>query len=247
MQEKVLVIQSHTSPLPHSWLHSCMETVKHWARLQGFEYRFVGDELFAGVDPELRKKTTEQIVVTSDLARLLAIQSALGKGYDCVVWCDADFLIFEPEKLQLGDDTYAFGREVWIQLAGSSKTRLKAYKKLHNAFMFFRKDNPFLSFYIDSIQNMLFRHSGKFAPQFAGPKFLSAINNISSQPVMENAGMYCPLVIRDLIHGSGPALTLFQQKSPAPLAGANLCASLAEKETSNQDICLVIEKLLTDR
>ncbi len=244
MREKVLVIQSHTFPLPYAWLQSCLQSVEHWAQLQGFEYRFIGDELFALVDPLLRKKTAGQLVVTSDLARLLAVQSALEEGYDCVVWCDADFLIFDPENLLLGNESYAFGREVWIQGAGDSEKRLKVYTKIHNAFMFFRTNNSFLHFYIASIQKMLHMHSGAFAPQFAGPKFLTAINNICSQPVVERAGMYSPMVIKDLIHDGGSALALFQQHSPALPAGANLCASLVGREITDQDIDLAIEVLL---
>jgi len=236
MQDNVLVIQSHRSPLPHAWLQACLDSVQGWAGLHGFAYRFVGDELFNRIDPELRLKTAQQIVVASDLARLMEIEAALMADYTCVVWCDADFLVFAPQDLILGDASYSFGREVWIQPANNSKTRLKAYSKIHNAFMFFKQNNPFLSFYIDSVQKMLHQHRGPFAPQFAGPKFLSAIHNISKQPVVENACMLCPMVIKDLLQNGGDALSLFQQKSPVPPAGINLCASLVGKEITDKEI-----------
>ena len=68
------------------------------------------------------------------------------------------------------------------------------------------------------------------APQFIGPKLLTALHNIIQCPVMETAGMLSPLVMRDLIEGQGTALNLFRQQSPSALAGANLSSSLTERE-----------------
>ncbi|MBV1905387.1 MAG: hypothetical protein KUG75_04865 [Pseudomonadales bacterium] len=240
-KHKVLVIQSHRQPLPYGWLQSCLDSVQRWAIHNNFDYRFIGDEIFELLDPLIRLKTANQIVVASDIARLLAIDKALKKGYDCVVWCDADFLIFTPRQLLLSSELYGFGRETWVQTnqslkPGIVKSKIKAYKKIHNAFMFFRQENPFLAFYIHSIQQMLHQHTGHFSPQFAGPKFLSAIHNITHQPVVENAGMLSPLVIKDIIAGGGQALTLFQQKSSIALAGANLCSSLIENDHANDNI-----------
>jgi len=48
--------------------------------------------------------------------------------------------------------------------------------------------------------------------------------------VQENAGMLSPWVINDFLAGDGPALTLFRDKSPQPLAGANLCSSLSSSD-----------------
>jgi len=222
-----------------------MDSVQEWAHLQGYAYRYTGDEIFDRIAPQLRAKTAHQMVVASDLARLLEMRSALEENYTCVVWCDADFLVFAPEALVLGDESYGFGREVWIQAAKNLSSRPKAYIKIHNAFMYYRRNNPFLSFYINSIQKMMHQHKGPFAPQFAGPKFLSAIHNITTQPVVENACMLSPMVIKDLVHNGGAALSLFLELSPAPPAGVNLCASLANEEISNGEIEQAIEHLLS--
>ena len=207
--------------------------------------------MFYLLPPDLRTKTSNQPIVASDLARLLLIEKALNEGYRCVIWCDADFLIFAPDEFILSEDLYGFGREVWVQTADSSiqagddELTLKTYTKIHNAFMFFRAGNPFLSFYVDSIRRMLHKHQGPYVTQIAGPKFLSAIHNITQQPVVEIAAMLSPMVIRDLIAGEGPALRMFLQKSRVSPAGVNLCSSLIEKnEICNDELMQVLKLLL---
>ena len=90
-----LVIQSHRVPLPCAWLQSCLDSVASWARVRGYDYRFVDDRIFDLLEPELADKLQGQAVIASDLARLRSLQQGLVEGYTCVIWCDADFLIYE--------------------------------------------------------------------------------------------------------------------------------------------------------
>lgn len=223
---RVLVLQSHRAPLPAPWLSRCLASVQAWADASGFDYRFIGDALFDPVPGSLRERLRGQPVVAGDLARLLALRGALEEGYAAAVWCDADFLVFHPERLALPAESYALGREVWIEDRGPGRTP-RARVKVHNAFLLFRRGNPFLDFAIDAVLRLLSAHPGPYPPQFAGPKLLSALHNIVGFPVAERAGMLSPPVIRDLVAGGGPCLELFRERSPEPVAGANLCASLA--------------------
>lgn len=225
-----LVIQSHRSPLPSGWLEKCLESARAWADIHNFDYRFIGDELFADVSEPLMEKTCTQRVVATDLARLLVLRSFLEQGYQRVVWCDADLLIFQPESLTLPAADFAVGREVWIQ-SDDTNGEPKAYIKVHNAFMLYSAGNAFLDFYIDSATRMLSLHEGRFVPQFIGPKLLTALHNIVHFPVIENAGMLSPSVVQDIVAGGGPSLDLFLTRSTEPLAAVNLCSSLALKGT----------------
>jgi len=238
-----LVIQSHRDPLPQAWLRRCLDSVMDWARVNGYQYRYLGDELFAPLDRELLEKTRAQRVIASDLARLISLQQGLAEGYDCVVWCDADFLIFDPANFVLPNADFALGREVWVQ--HDKRQKLRAYVKLHNALLMFRRDNHFLDFYRDTAERLLRLNQGGMPPQFIGPKLLSALHNIASFPVMETAAMLSPLVMRDLIAGQGQALDLFREKSPATVAGANLCNSLTQLEgLTETDMNALIDRLL---
>ena len=245
MRASTLVIQSHCDPLPYAWLQPCLDSVAAWARQRSYDYRFLGDEIFDGLDPDLRARTAAQAVIASDLARLHQLQQALAEGYGCVVWCDADFLVFDSDGLQLPQSSYALGREVWIQ--HDRNGRLRAFVKVHNAFLMFRCGNPFLDFYRDSAERLVRLNSGTMPPQFIGPKWLTAVHNIAACPVLENAGMLSPLVMRDYLAGNGEALRLFRHESPAVLAGANLSSSVAANEgLGDIDMERVIANLLNE-
>ncbi len=237
-----LVIQSHRTPLPAAWLQPCLDSVRDWAKGNNFEYRFLGDEIFSPLSESILQKTADRLQAASDLARLIALQGALDEGYETVIWCDADFLVFAPHALSLPADTYGLGREVWVQ-PGSGK--LLVHVKVHNAFMFFRRGNPFLDFYRHAAQRMLEAHEGPMVPQFVGPKFLSAIHNMLTCPVVEEAAMFSPATTRALLAGGGPALDLLLAKSIRPPAGANLCSSLTDNgELSEGELEQAVDRLL---
>ena len=226
-------------------MEKTIHSVKTWAAFRHFDYRFLGDELFDALPQGLQAKTRTQPVVASDLGRLKALKAALGDGYQTVIWCDADFLIFLPEKLDLPPENFGLGREIWIQRDRRSG-KPRAYTKVHNAFLFFREGNAFLDFYADSAERLIHTHDGPFAPQFLGPKLLTAIHNIVQCPVVESAGMLSPLVIKDLLNGSGPFLDLFRKHARHPIAAANLCGSLtANGEMSDQEVSDLIDLLLS--
>lgn len=223
-----LVVQSHRQELPFDWLQPCLDSVAGWARDNGFDYRFVGDELFDLLAPELRQKIGDRCVIASDLARLGLLQQGLAQGYARVVWCDADFLIFDAENFALPDEAFCFGREVWVQ--NDARGRLRVYSKLHNACMMFRQGNSCLDFYAATAARLLWSNQGRMSPQFIGPKLLTALHNIACFPVFERAGMLSPLVMRDLLEGGGAALELFLRESPQIPAGVNLSSSLTAAE-----------------
>ena len=225
-------------------MRQCLDSVQGWADDAGFDYRFMDDALFEFVDIDLRDKLRDQKVIASDLARLRWARQALGQGYDCVVWCDADFLIFDAPGFELPAVDCAVGREIWVQ---RERGRMRVYLKVHNAFMMYRRGNALLDFYADTAARLLRLNQGSVPPQFIGPKLLSALHNIARFPVMDTAGMLSPAVIRDLLAGGGPALGRFREASPALPAGVNLSASLCAAEGFDETaMSRLIETLLQD-
>ena len=229
---KTIVLQSHRQPLPYSWVQTCIDSVKAWADQNGFTYKFIGDELFDFVPAPLLEKTRSQLTVATDLARLKALQKLLRQDFQTVIWCDADFLIFNPKNFVLPSDSFSVGREVWIQ--SNEQPKLNAHIKVHNAFLMFRQGNSFLDFYTDTAERLLSLNEGSIPPQFIGPKLLTAIHNVVQCPVMETAGMLSPIVVKDIANGGGTAVDLFKQKSLRPIAAANICASLIDKNELNK-------------
>ena len=250
-----LIIQSHRKPLPRAWISQCVNSVENWAKLNGYGYRFLDDELFEILPEWVIDKTKRQVVIATDLARLKWLRKYLALGYERVVWIDADFLIFSPHDFQLmeGDrfsKQYALGREVWVQAKSNSTTatnNIKVYTKVHNAFLIFANGNHFLDFYTAHAERLLKIITGPMPPQFIGPKLLTALHNIIQCPVQENAGMLSPWVIKDKLDGGGPALEAFRQKTQYPLSGANLCSSLVDGvELQDNEMENLVEKLLME-
>ena len=240
-----LVIQSHRAPLPWPWIAPCLDSVRDWCAMNAYQYRFMGDELFDRIPVALLKKTQHQCVIATDLARLLILQDALKNGYETVIWMDADFLVFNPSALSIPDEPCAVGREVWVQQDKQGK--LKSYKKVHNAFLMFRKGNSFLDFYADTAQRLLTQIQGPMPPQFIGPKLLTALHNVANLPVLETAGMLSPMVIKDILAAEGAALDMFIKHSVQPVAAANLCGSSCEQdEVTGEEMACLIETLLVD-
>lgn len=238
-----LVIQSQRDPLPLPWLRRCLDSVAGWALANGYDYRYLGDEIFDSLDPVLRGRLLSQPVIASDLARLDSLRHGLAEGYDCVVWCDADFLVFDAAGFTLPPQEFALGREVWVQPHQGQRPR--AFVKVHNALLMFRRGNSFLDFYRDSAERLLRLNRGPMPPQFIGPKLLTALHNIVQCPVMESAAMLSPMVIRDRLAGGGDALDLFQYKSKLTPSAANLGSSLAQREgLGNGDMNRLIDLLL---
>ena len=160
-----------------------------------------------------------------------------------MVWCDADFLVFNPRELLLPDSNFALGREVWVQHDEGSGRR--SYVRVHNAMLLFARGNTFLDFYADTAERLLRLNEGGMPPQFVGPKLLTALHNIAHFPVIERAAMLSPPVMRDLLAGGGEALELLRSKSPEPPAAANLCSSLtADEGLGEAEMSRLIELLL---
>ena len=236
-----LVIQSHRDPLPAHWYPPCLDSVRSWAGEQNFTYRFVGDELFDPLPDDILQRTVDRTVVATDLARLYALREGLREGFAAVVWCDADVLIIRPDRLKLPDDAYALGREVWVQ---GPPDDLRAYVKVHNAFLLFRQGNSFLEFYLDTALKLIRAHQGPMVPQLIGPKLLTAIHNVIGCPVFESFAVLSPLVVRDLLSGGASALKLFQRRNSVTPAAVNLCGSMvANGELTDEEIGALIDLL----
>ncbi|MGE0622948.1 MAG: hypothetical protein AB7I04_06880 [Pseudomonadales bacterium] len=221
-----LVIQSHTEPLPAAWLGVCTASVRRFAAARGYDYRWMGDELFATLPAPLREKTRNQRVVATDLARLAVLQSALVEGYDPVVWMDADVLVLDAERFRLADAAAQFGREVWVQREASGA--LKVYRRIHNAVMAFRRDEPVLPFYRHAATRILERYDrtgDAMVPQLIGPKLLTLLHNAIGFDVLETAGVLSPAVITDLLAGGGRALERFLGACRDSVLAVNVCGS----------------------
>ncbi|MBT4890938.1 MAG: hypothetical protein HON65_15440 [Rhodospirillales bacterium] len=242
---KTLIIQSYRTSNVADWIEMCQTSVKHWSEIQGYEYRFVGDEIFERVPNWYLDKTRSYPQIATDLGRLELINEALEEGYNRVAWIDADVLIFNPEPFTINlTDGFALGRELWIQKASSGG--LKLYRNVHNAFCVFCPDNAFLNFYRYACKQVLSQmeaEPGKgLLPQIVGPKLLSTLHNILDFDLLDDIAMVSPVILHDLASDTSAGLTMLKDAATAPINGANLCASL--EQDNPQDMLGICERLM---
>ena len=245
---KTVVYQSYKPAGGPQWIAACMASVRDWAALHGFDYRFVDDGIFDLVPDWYREKAGNRIPVITDLGRLLLARDFLAEGYDRTVWLDADVLVFDAEGFVLDiAEEFAFGAETWIQRTTSGG--LRAYRNVHNAVSVFCAGNSFLDFYIHACRSVVGRLEGGVPPQIVGPKLLTSLHNTIGFRLIPEVAMLSPLVVADVAKGEGPALDLFRRREPGPLRAANLCSSLTGTESgvSDETVDRACERLLETR
>lgn len=229
-----LVFQSHHS-LEDDWLKRCVESVKSWSQLQGFDYQWMGDEFFE-INPHwFNEKVRGRGPILSDLARLRYSQRML-KSYTRVIWFDADIFLFKPLEFLIPSQSYLLGRECWVQPHKKGlRFGWKVYRNLCNAFLMFERENPLLDYYLHACERII-QHADPnwIAPQMIGPKFLTALNSISPLYFTDQIGSASPHLLRDLAQFSTgenqhdlPALEQMRQTlGHIQCCGLNLCGSL---------------------
>lgn len=240
MTSNTLVFQSFRRGPHPLWLTLCLQSVERLAAHRGWDYAFIGDELFDPLPTWFADKMSGRGPILSDLGRLLAARDYLNT-YQRVIWLDADVLIFSPERFTLPTGSFGFGRERWVQ--PKSKGRgWRVHRSVCNALCYFERGNPFLDFYIYTCQTMIRQADPNFiAPQMIGPKLLTALHNLSRLPVTECIGSASPDLLIDVTRGEGAALDYYLNSGISKSterdahieieAGLNLCHSLINAET----------------
>lgn len=216
-----IVYQSFRTHDVPEWMSRCMDSVRNWAAQQGYEYRFFGDELFEFVPDWYQNRINNQIHLVADLARLEIAKQFLDEGYEKAILVDADVLVFSPEAFLLPlDKSYSFCREVYV--AQDVQSNLVAYKSVNNAVTMMCKGNTFLHLYIDACKHIVAQRS-KLQHTSVGTAFLTSMNQQFPIDHIHQLGLFSPLVMRDIVNGSGEALALYMKAFNHPVNAANLC------------------------
>lgn len=247
---KTIVYQSYRTANVPTWIERCLSSVRDWARTQGHDYHFAGDEFLELAPAWYRQKAGMEICPVADLSRLIMADKLLSQGYDLVIWVDADILIFNPEGLrpQLRQG-FAFTHELWTYV--SDKGRPAVLQRVNNSVMLFAKQNVHLGFFVDACLQLA--HTRKAVGKLdVGTDFLTKLRNILPFALLENVGMLSPPLMQDIAHGTSGFLQTYAQALRAAPVCANLCASLQDQSvdgfsTEAAIYDAVVEKLLSDK
>ncbi len=227
-------------------MQSCLDSVADWAERHGYQYLFIGDELFEPLPAWYRQKLAARLPVAADLARLLWLQQLLQRrAADVVAWLDADVLVFAPSvwRVELVQDC-VFGYERWLQKE-DNKLGYRIHKNVHNAYCAFSRDSTTLPFLIDRIQWLVKEVDiERMPPQFVGPKLLTSLRNIVGLDVDEQAGAVSPMLASALLQPHSDLLAGYLSQLQTPMCAANLCASLVRDTQRGATMQLLVQRLL---
>jgi hypothetical protein len=220
-----------------------MGTVSSWARDQGHDYRFLGDEFFDCVPGWYRDACRGHKWPLSDLARMITAQTLLAEGYDRVLWFDADLVVFRPQSLRIDlEPEFSFCREPWL---GRRENPVRAIVRGRGSINLLFSGESWRGYYtVVNVNNALFcvgrgwmldhyiesiLHAGRFLhelpPQHMGPDILTAFQKALRYPLVHNVGSFSDLIIRDLAVGHTRIPRAYSLLAGEPLYGANLCGS----------------------
>jgi hypothetical protein len=258
---KTVVYQSYrTSGVP-AWIERCMATAREWAASKGFEYVFIDDSLFDYVPRWYRERVGGQAQLVSDLARLVLAEKFLSGPFERSVWVDADVLVFDPARFEIdADGEYAFCRETWIErltprralrggLADIRPPGLLRRFRVNNSVSVFKRGNSFIGPYARACERAVREARGKVSNLEVGTFLLTAMHRRTPLPLLDNVGLFSPVVMRDIAEGGGRYLKAYAQGFGTPVRAANLCASYAGRYYDGVTVAermydAVIERLL---
>lgn len=221
---KTIVYQSYRTQEVPAWINRCMETVRDWAKMSGFDYEFIDDRLFDFVPKEYLEKVRRNICMVSDLARLVIAREYLNKGYARTIWVDADVIIFNPNKFIIDvSREFAFCREIWVHIDSASK--LVFTEKVNNSVTVFTGGNTFLDFYIYAIKSMVQNKKEPLLSTDAGTQFLTRLYPHSYFNLLRNIGLFSPVLIWGILNDKTLWIRKYMELCSQPLVAANLCNS----------------------
>lgn len=247
---RTIIFQSFRKTEPADWIRICLDSVRRWTTINAFDYAFLGDEIFDILPGWYRDRVQRNMLLMSDLARVLVARRFLSQGYDRAIWIDADILVFDPASFRI-DITrdVAFCREVWHAVRDGEPILWKG--RVNNAVSVFCRKSSFIDFYIDSSMKIV-RTRRQISSQEIGTPFLTMLNRIVPLHLLTNVGMFSPHFMQIAYQSEGlDSLRQYELDFGAPISAVNLCNSLRGRRdgegllTGDHIYHAVIDKLLT--
>ena len=270
---KTIVYQSYRRHNVPGWITSCMNIVEKWASSKGFDYVFIDDRMFEYVNDWYKQKVQQNILPISDLARLEIAKELLGKGYERTIWVDADLILFDPDNFEIAvEDQFAFTKEIWVD---KNKFGFIYFEqRVCNAVTVLTANNSFLEFYIYACKTIvaapqhwisrfggstkinaklerfkagLSKPSARLPSDIVGTEFLTRLNKAVSFPLLENIGLFSPILMNEIASGRHRYIKKYMRLFGHPIYGANLCGSSAGIDFTEDVANKVMDKLMSTK
>ena len=217
---KTLVLQSYRTKAVPRWLKTCHRTVKDWAAGVGYDYRFVGDELFDYIPSWFKQKCKGQMLPVTDLGRLQWMERLMREGATRVVWVDYDVVILDRSFRVPQNLSVLFTKERYLKRAPDG--RLVQVDAINNSIMMIERGSPILEFLIGAILARARRIVGRVHPGFAGTRLLTELATVFEPPLLRKVAFISPTVLIDLARGSLSSLNMLADPEHGGCAVAHL-------------------------
>lgn len=230
-----IVIQTFRRENIPAWMQRCLDSVRYWTALQGYDYDLAGDEFYELCGPEYLARGNKNPQAITNLARLIATRNRLDQGYKKVIWLDADVFVFAPRKLVLDFPAeelptgYAVGREVWANILEGTRFRV-TQPVAHNAATYFTPQAVDLDMLINLIRHIDAKRELVSNLQ-VGVQLLRGLQYSLMFPTFSHVALISPLMIRSLHQGTLPVLKLYGRAYRYHAYAVNLGLSLQHEVT----------------
>ncbi len=243
---KTIVYQSYRGNETPNWLDTCMQTVKNWAELRGFDYQRE-DNFFDYVPDWYIDKAQGKINVIADLSRLEIAKKFLDQGYERTIWMDADVVVFDAENLTIDTpEEYLVCREIWLDTADDKnygEGTLFCTEKVTNSLVYFTQKNQILDFYIHATKSIVKNQTGRLSKLAVSTKFLSKLHEMMKLPLFLNMGLFSPILMQAIVEDQTEIIQLYTKALQSPIYAANLCLSFRDKSYKGM---MVTDKLFAE-
>lgn len=217
---RTLVYQSHPKNVD-PWILRCTATVRAWTEGNGYGYRLLGDELFEGIPLETAIKARSRLPL-ADMGRLLWAERLLA-DWNCVIWIDADVLVFDPQELVIDTGLpHLVCREVLVKREKGSTENPVVLLAYNPTVLMFRQRSQLLKRWLAAMRQHAARSRALGDTQL-GRELLRKIVPGKSIPAILSVGHFNAAVLKEIYGQDGPSLGLMMAASEVPFAAANLC------------------------
>ncbi len=224
MSKETVVLQSFRTHQVPPWIETAIASVQAWASARNYDYVFTDDAFFDYAPSWVHDYCGAQLFPVTDVARLYYLKAFIAKGYERVVWIDADVLVFDQPVFDIDVTSgYAFSRELMMGADADGRVHFSP-PGLNNAVMFFRQGNPMLDFYLFAVEEILRQTApGRIERTALGPAFLGNLARTMPLARLNCVGLFTPLLMGDLARQSDRLLRAYQSAFRYPMGAANLC------------------------
>lgn len=219
----MIILQAYESESTPAWILRCMQSVREWAALRGYDYRF-SPLLFDRIPDWFRQRCAPGIGPLTDLGRLCLMQALFDEGAEDVVWIDADVLVFDPVNFHVPDRPGFLVIDEVMVGPDANGVPGALPRSVNGAVLGATRGHPLFDTYRSAIEAVVRNAPPGSVPRtIAGPQLLTALDRAHPIDRLTTVGLFTPAIMSDLAHGREGMPRFFSRTFGHRVAAANLC------------------------